>query len=136
MSSITDLPKWVRDNQAYRINLDHVDDSAKGVQKTPPVFANVGGSANVLSSHNAHNVELHTPMLDLDIEHVFLPSSTPGHSHLYINTQLTAKKYRALLAALAEAGIVQQGILDQFDQHRATFLRLPDVKKTKDSDFS
>ena len=133
MSSLSDLPEWVRDNQAYRINLDHGLPSDKGVQQLKPIPANVGGTANVMSSHSADNPGVHTPILDLDVEHMLIPSSTPGHAHLYINTIMGTKKYRDLLVALLDAGIIQRGILDQFDTHGATFLRLPDVKKTKDS---
>lgn len=135
MTSIQDLPVWVRDNQAYKINLDHGVDSATGVQKTKPVKANVGGSANVISSEmlNVSGFDLKTPthsvMLDLDIRHKLIPSSTPGHSHLYLDTELSHNQYKALLEALWEAGIIQRGILDQFEEHGATFLRLPGVKK-------
>ena len=133
MSSVTDLPEWVRDNQAYKINLDHGLPSDKGVQQLKPVPANVGGTANVISSHIASNDEFHTPMLDIDIPHMLIASSTPGHAHLYLNALMPKKQYRALLQALFDSGIIQRGILDQFDTHGATFLRLPDVKKTKGS---
>jgi len=132
MSSLSDLPEWVRDNQAYRINLDHGLSSDKGVQQLKPVPANVGGTANVISSRIAADDDFHTPMLDLDIPHRLIPSSTPGHSHLYIDVLISKRKYGLLLQALWDAGIIQRGILDQFDTHGATFLRLPDVKKTSD----
>ena len=134
MSSLSDLPEWVRGNQAYKIDLDHGTDSATGVQKIKPTPANVGGTANVMSSKVTNGGGLfHFPMLDLDIPHMLIPSSTPGHSHLYLSTLLTTGEYRRLLQVLYDVGIIQQGILSQFDQHGATFLRLPDVKKTKNS---
>lgn len=129
MSSISDLPDWVRDNQAYCINLTKVDDSSEGVQVDKPRPANVGGTANVLSSRTASSPSVHYPMIDLDVSHALIPSSTPGHAHLYINVPLASSEYRNVLVALRAAGIIQQGILDQFDTHGATFLRLPDVKK-------
>lgn len=130
MSSVSDLPFWVRDNQAYKINLDHGKPSDRGVQTERPVKANIGGTANVVSSLLPSGD--HSPMLDLDIPHMLIPSSTPGHSHLYLNVKLDHGQYRALLKALLIAGIIQEGIFDQFETHGATFLRLPDVKKNKE----
>ena len=130
MSDIEELPTWVRDNQAYYVNFDKaLDDSGDGVQADSPTRANIGGTANTISSHHVAYTARHKVLLDLDVPHKLVPSSTPGHSHLYIDVDLPKTEYRELLVALRNAGIIQQGILDQFDEHGATFLRLPGNKK-------
>jgi hypothetical protein len=130
MSDIEELPTWVRDNQAYHVAFDKaLDDSEAGVQVERPTKANIGGTANTISSRHIEYPDRHKVMLDLDVPHKLIPSSTEGHSHLYLDVELCKEDYRDLLVALRTAGIIQKGILDQFDEHGATFLRLPTVKK-------
>lgn len=139
MASLDDVPTWARNNKAYYVDFSKaLPDSTKDVQSNKPLPANVGWNANVLSSEKMDAPEswpTHTIMLDLDVPHKLVPSSTPGHSHLYIDVDLDPHRYEALLVALRDAGIIQTGILQQFDVHGATFLRLPDVKK-KTNDLS
>lgn len=71
----------------------------------------------------------HRVALDIDVPAALIPSSTPGHSHLIIDTQMPWEQYEKLLDALAEAGIVQQGYVGASKRRRASCLRLPWVKK-------
>ena len=71
----------------------------------------------------------HAVLLDLDVPAFLIPSSTPGHSHLYINKALEQDKYFKLLDVLAECGILEQGYVDASKSQGGTFLRLPWVKK-------
>ena len=87
------------------------------------------GEANVFSSKFA-GYNAHRPVLDIDIPAYLTPSSSPGHSHLVIDTLLPWEQYEKLLQVLAEAGIIQKGYLDAALRRQATFLRLPWVKKS------
>jgi|ERR1700677_940086 len=73
---------------------------------------------------------LHTPQLDLDVAHVYTPSSTEGHGHLTLTgLNLTWKEYKRLLKALRRAGVIQDGYYYYSMMRGQTFLRLPHVKK-------
>lgn len=63
------------------------------------------GPNSVLSRTTVAGV--HLPILDDDrgLFHV-IPSSTPGHQHVYINQPLEAEKWIELLKLLAEVNIV------------------------------
>ena len=100
MSDIEELPTWVRDNQAYWVDLTAVDSSEHGVQRAKPIKANVGGSANVMSSSHSQYPDRHKVMLDLDVRHKLIPSTTPGHSHLNLDVDLSSDDYERLLNAL------------------------------------
>lgn len=72
---------------------------------------------------------VHRPMLDIDFPAALVPSSTPGHFHLYLDKPMPAKKYFDLLVALAEAGIIEEGFANASIERGYTSLRLPWVKK-------
>jgi len=59
----------------------------------------------------------------------WVPSSTPGHGHLYIDTILWWDEYEALLQAFAWSGLLEPGYAGASIRRRATHLRLPWVKK-------
>ena len=72
----------------------------------------------------------HRPALDIDIPCQYIPSSTPGHGHLYFpSVAMSWEKYRRLLDALVEAGIVDAAYRDHSVNSGQTLLRLPHVKK-------
>lgn len=52
---------------------------------------------------------IHYPVLDLDIPAELVPSGTPGHHHLYLKVEVQEHKYMALLRALSDCGIIEQG---------------------------
>src|SRR3989344_4402534 len=87
----------------------------------------VNQRANLVSSLTENG--LHAPVLDLDVPAYLIPSSTPGHSHLYIDVEIPWSVYRKLLRALARAGIIEdyfyKGALDR----EQTMVRPPWVKK-------
>lgn len=84
-------------------------------------------AADVVSSETAHGH--HFPVLDLDIPHHYEPSTTPGHGHLYLDVPLSWPDYRRLLLALEAAGILEPGYVGASIDRKATFVRLPWVKK-------
>lgn len=84
--------------------------------------------ANLVSSLCADG--LHRPALDIDIPCRVVPSSTPGHCHLYFDTvALDWPSYVELLDALKAAGILGSGFVAHSKNRGQTLLRLPHVKK-------
>lgn len=71
----------------------------------------------------------HKVAIDLDIPAYLIPSSTPGHSHLYIDVDIPHHRYMALLSALADAGIIERGYADVSIKRGRSDLRLPWVEK-------
>lgn len=73
--------------------------------------------------------EMHAPVLDLDIEHEYYPSSTPGHAALLLNVMLTPELHAKLLDVLAECGIVQSVWVDSNLIRGYAAVRTPWTKK-------
>lgn len=74
---------------------------------------------------------MHLPCLDIDFAARLVPSSTPGHFHLYLDgmAPLTWPQYDKLLAALTEAGIISEGYYNHSQDRQMTCLRRPGVTK-------
>jgi hypothetical protein len=70
---------------------------------------------------------LHWPVIDLDLPHVYVPSRTAGHGHLYLmpNVPLTHKQYQEFLMALRNAHVIGAGNMHQFTLTGSTVARLP-----------
>lgn len=69
--------------------------------------------------------ELHAPVIDIDLPCQLVPSSTPGHHHLYIDVAVPWDRYVAVLEAMAAAGIVQPGYVEACKSRGFTSVRLP-----------
>lgn len=67
----------------------------------------------------------HMPIIDLDVEHFYIPSRTQGHGHLYINVEVEEEKYINLLRALLDCKIIGEGNLNQMLVGGHTSTRLP-----------
>ena len=87
--------------------------------------------ANVITSMVAERVTHHKLLLDIDMPAKLLPSSTPGHHHLYIDHEIEQGAYFRLLDALVEVGLIQPGYAAASKARGYTALRLPWVKKDK-----
>lgn len=87
----------------------------------------VAVEANVISS--LADDGLHYPVLDIDFTAYTVPSTTPGHCHLYLDRGLSWEQYEKLLSALADAGIIEEGYAKASIYRQATFVRLPTVSK-------
>lgn len=85
------------------------------------------GEGNLVSSLTEDGT--HRPALDLDIPARLVPSTTEGHSHLYLDVNLSQEEYQKLLDVMWEVGILQRGFVSQLERLGATFLRPPWVKK-------
>ena len=87
-------------------------------------------NANVITSVVANsNGLIHKPVIDIDLPISVLPSSTPGHHHLFIDHVMTWDQYVMLLGALVAAGLVEQGYFDASLTRGHTAVRLPWVRK-------
>lgn len=71
----------------------------------------------------------HRPVIDIDHPCQLVPSSTPGHYHLYIDVPTSWPVYERLLWALADAGVVSVFYARAAAQRRQSFVRVPWVKK-------
>lgn len=71
----------------------------------------------------------HAPVIDLDLPAQLIPSTTPGHFHLYIDHELEWDVYLELLQALAKAGLVEDGYVQASARREQTMVRKPGVLK-------
>ena len=121
------LPEWMKGNRFFKKDLVN---GGEMVETNPD-------NANLISSHfytTPGGKEVHYPVIDLDMDAALIPSSTPGHHHLFINKVLLKEDYDKLLRTLHEVGIIQKGIIDlQWEQDGMTCARLPGIKKEKNS---
>lgn len=86
--------------------------------------------ADVIASSIEGSPGMHTIMLDLDRGNPqLIPSSTPGHAHLYIDVPVDQDKLAELLDALASCGIIEPGYASVSKVRGYTSLRLPWVRK-------
>lgn len=97
------------------------------------------GMANLVTSlaadirtdmSNAHLGEpTHRLVLDIDHPVHVVPSTTPGHFHLYIDHPIKATAYWKLVAAMVDAGLVEPGYLGASERRGFTCVRPPWVRK-------
>lgn len=73
--------------------------------------------------------EPHLPVIDIDFPIAAVPSSTPGHFHLYIEKPTTFEAFESLLYAMVEAGWVEEGYYRAFQRRNYTVVRKPGVLK-------
>lgn len=84
--------------------------------------------ANIVSSQ-FRGSDHHMVILDLDVPAALVPSSTPGHSHLYIQSRMGWETYSNLLDALSAAGILEPGYVGASKARKFTGVRLPWISK-------
>lgn len=90
--------------------------------------------ANTVTSESIEDpAGTHYPVIDIDHACTLVPSTTPGHFHLYIDKAVPLDKYLDMLEAMAAAGIVQEGYFRAARARRFSAVRLPWVKKTEAS---
>lgn len=87
-------------------------------------------TAELISSQTKDGT--HRPLLDIDFPAVVIPSTTPGHGHLYIDKELSWKDYKKLLNLFADLGIIEHGYRGASLARGYSALRLPWIKKEKE----
>jgi len=71
----------------------------------------------------------HAPVLDLDVHHKLVPSSTEGHGHLYIDVECEWDDYVNLLDAMSKCGILEESYVEFSKRRGASFVRKPGTYK-------
>lgn len=129
------LPHWVRANKFYysKSTADGIDSGdadafVKSTKDRTPVSVS---DANLVSSRavEVNGKVYHYPLLDIDFEAALIPSTHPGHYHLYLNRLMPWEDYIELLTVMEKVGIIQSGVLKAALLAEETCLRLPWVKK-------
>lgn len=104
-------------------------------EQTPELYVPLEEAADldaanlVISRFKGEGIETHAVLIDLDMPHEYVPSSTEGHGHLLLDMKLTRRDWRELMIALAKAGVIQPGYRDFSLQRGFASLRLPWIKK-------
>lgn len=135
MNLLSLLPDWVVTNVLYKAKLQpglgkQSFDEDWDDERTPSSIEDATLiSSEIFRASEKREDTWHQVLLDLDIPAKIIPSSTPGHGHLYIDKVLRYEHYYNLLTALRDAGIIESGIVRQFEKHGCTTLRVPHVKK-------
>jgi hypothetical protein len=84
--------------------------------------------ANLISSDVGNG--MHSPVLDIDFPCRLVPSSTPGHYHLYLDGLVMPwHKYVRFLNMLAKYGVIERGFAGVSIKRRRSCVRLPHIKK-------
>lgn len=106
-------------------NPDYLRDKAVRSSDANLVSSRIAGGTEA----NPDGQDLHAPAIDIDLPCRIVPSSTPGHGHLYIDFPMPWRDYELLLRTMAMVGLVEPGYADASIAHGASFLRKPGVKR-------
>ena len=121
--------------ELYRTDRPIAKDSADPDWREPERTRATHDNATLVSSKiDVPGMDIHLPVIDLDVEAHLVPSSTPGHTHLYINYLVPWEKYVTMLEAMADCGIVQRNYVKHSIRRDATMVRYPGV--TKDNEYA
>ena len=71
----------------------------------------------------------HAPVLDIDVPHKLVPSSTEGHAHLYIDVECDWSDYVAFLRAAVKIGLIEYGYAEASITKGFSAVRKPGVTK-------
>lgn len=124
----------LRELSRFRHNLRYLHDLDARANSNGPHAAGVEADvkdANLITSEMTDMAGFHTLMIDLDVPATLVPSSTPGHTHLYVDVAMPWHRLSTLLVALADAGVVEEGYAAASIKIGRTALRPPWVKKPK-----
>jgi hypothetical protein len=95
---------------------EHVDDLDEASLKEPM------DPPNLIASKTEDGY--HMPVLDIDLPIKVMPSSTPGHSHLFIEKPMAEEDYFDFLDVLVVAGLVEAGYAAASRARGASFARI------------
>lgn len=77
---------------------------------------------------------LHMPVIDIDLPCMLVPSSAPGHFHLYIEKEMSWEKFTAMLEAMEAAGVVGKGYVAYTKRRGYATVRYPGVTKDNEAE--
>jgi hypothetical protein len=104
------------------------DGKTVGEQEANIITSQLAGQQKLIENDAA----LHAPVLDIDFGAQLLPSSTPGHFHLYFEKAMTWDKYCGLLKALGDVGILEAGYVKASLRRGYSSVRKPGVYKQEE----
>lgn len=85
---------------------------------------------NLIGSLIEGETDMHSPCIDIDFEARLVPSTTPGHYHLYLDgLALHWSAYMDLLSALVDAGVIDEGYFNASEARGMTTVRPSHVRK-------
>jgi len=87
------------------------------------------GLAHVTGSRLKGTTNRHALLLDIDHPAWLLPSSTPGHHHLYVDIECGFDDLVNFLRAAERIGLVEKGYVACSRERGWTSLRLPWIRK-------
>lgn len=76
----------------------------------------------------------HILLLDLDVPHVYVPSTQDGHGHLAVFVPMDKWEMQNTLDYLAKVGVLEQGYVDSAAHRGAAWLRTPWTRKEINGD--
>lgn len=133
-ADINELPKYVHEHRLAKLCAPKPDKDGALDYSGEVVPADRLEDAEVITSIDESSPTFfggrwHRPILDIDIPMQIIPSTTPGHGHLYIDKSLTWHQYERLLSVLADCGIIERGYYNVSVERQHTAVRLPWIKK-------
>lgn len=90
--------------------------------------------AQVITSKVEDSPGIHKLIIDLDMPGQLIPSTTPGHFHLYVDKEIPEAAWSTLLFALASAGLIEPGYMRASITRGFTAVRLPWIKKNEEGE--
>lgn len=128
------LPSFVRKHRLATISTK--DEDGDYTNETIPVedldcAEVITSQSNIPDVWGDRDGGFHRPILDIDFPVVVIPSTTPGHNHLYIDRPMPWRNYAKLLKVLAEVDIIEWGYADASIEREHSAVRLPWVKKAE-----
>lgn len=106
----------------------------------PEVFAQLGRSlvdcgftTDDLVRETAIRSDAETTVIFFTVPVNLIASSTPGHFHLYVEHEITWRKYRKFLLALQAAGIIGKDFADMSLKCKASYVRRPGIDKKNEA---
>lgn len=121
------LPEPFQTHRAYRITTWYRAPWRQAFRRGRTIT--ILDDADVLSSYDPTTWR-HRVMLDIDVESWRIPSTTPGHAHLYFGPTVTWRQYKRVIRAMCLAGLVEEKFYRAACGAHMGMLRLPWVKKT------
>jgi hypothetical protein len=122
------LLRFINTRVLYRV----LDWSGGGSQVGTLSDANVVSSKRIAPGANDGETR-HSLVLDIDHPAWLIPSTTPGHYHLYIDVPggLNESMYFAVLELLARAGVIEEGYANASKARGYSSARLPWIEKVQ-----
>ena len=117
---------YVKRQYAYAPQVDGLapDPTTGEYQSNNPIsFPVPYEQSNLVTSKIPETLLWQAPAIDIDVPCELIPSSQPGHYHLYIHKAITHVQYQNILKALSDAGIVEKGFFAAFLSRGYTALR-------------